>query len=334
MKTPNSHPVRYACVAGLGRSGTSWIGKVIDSSPEVLYFHEPDLVKGIPCIPLTTSAEDFETWGEWVRKYVEQICDHSSARSLMRRPLFQKNFHQGAAQKWTHQLFCARLRIDQLISKLVGTNPLRTLPKALRSAPVIVWKTVMQTGNIGCFLRAFPQQQLVHVVRHPCGFIDSVLRGEQTKMFDSSVGLSEDPGIFNHVLRTPFAQRLKLTFKSWRTMDRIERLAYIWLCWNEQANLDAEGMNHYHLVYFDEMCKNSLKMSKSIFDFLGLSWNAQTEAFIATSTSTPSSAYYAVNRVSQDVPSAWKSGLSGDQIKRILEICSQGERMTRLLSLP
>jgi hypothetical protein len=321
------------CVAGLGRSGTTWISKVIDSSPEVLYFHEPDLVKRIPCIPLTTAAEDFEAWGGLVRKYVEHLPDYSCARSLMKRPYFNKHFHQGAAQKLAHQLFLARLRFDQVTSKLVGVKTLRRMPIALRSVPVIVWKTVTQTGNIGCFLRAFPEQQMVHVIRHPCGFIDSVLRGERTKMLASSVGLSDDPGIFDFALKTAFAQKLGLTLRAWRTMDRIERLAYIWLCWNEQANVDADGMVNYHLVYFDEMCQDSFRVSKALYDFLGLVWGSQTEAFIATSTTTNSSSYYSVNRVSQDVPTAWKSGLSADQIKRVLEICSQGERMTSLLSL-
>jgi len=48
--------MNYLGILGLMRYGTTWIGKVLDSSPEVLYLHEPDYVKRIPCLPYTTEG--------------------------------------------------------------------------------------------------------------------------------------------------------------------------------------------------------------------------------------------------------------------------------------
>ena len=44
-RTPESwaRPLIFLC--GMARSGTSWLGKILDSHPDTLYRHEPDIVE-------------------------------------------------------------------------------------------------------------------------------------------------------------------------------------------------------------------------------------------------------------------------------------------------
>ena len=37
-----SFPPKTVLIAGVGRSGTSWLGKILDSSPHVFYKPQPD----------------------------------------------------------------------------------------------------------------------------------------------------------------------------------------------------------------------------------------------------------------------------------------------------
>lgn len=55
---PTSFPRKTVLIAGVGRSGTSWLGKILDSSPHVFYKPQPDDVlyyPGSPTLPPTAS---------------------------------------------------------------------------------------------------------------------------------------------------------------------------------------------------------------------------------------------------------------------------------------
>ena len=41
-------PEEIILIAGTGRSGSTWLGKLFDSSPRVFYKHEPDNVASKP----------------------------------------------------------------------------------------------------------------------------------------------------------------------------------------------------------------------------------------------------------------------------------------------
>ena len=48
--------LNYSEILSFMQSGTTWIGKVLNSSPEVLYLHEPDYVTRILCLTYTTEG--------------------------------------------------------------------------------------------------------------------------------------------------------------------------------------------------------------------------------------------------------------------------------------
>jgi len=325
------------------RSGTTWIGKVLDSSPDVIYLHEPDYVKRVPCLPYTTEAEDYLGWEPYIRSYLAGMRSSCASRSMLKRPSFPKNFPSTLFEKISYNTFRGMLRGEQLLHR-AGFSPIpMTWPKCVDNAKLVVWKSVEQTGNIGCFLRAVPEQKVLHVVRHPCGFVDSVMRGQRKKLLHGGVPASQDLGIFDYVIRTKFAHQLGLKLRDWEKLTEVERLAYIWLVVNEQAILDGEEMPNYKLVYCEEICFNPNQMASEVYDFAGLSLGPQTELFISSSSSssgseqsdnTKSQKYYSVSRNSQSVPRSWEQRLSKDSIDRILKIASLSDRMAKLLGKP
>jgi len=323
------------------RSGTTWIGKVLDSSPEVVYLHEPDYVKRIPCLPYTTEAQDYLGWESYMRRYLEGLRSTCSSRSILKRPLFSKNFPKSLAQKASYQAFLGKMQADQVLSKIGFAPMVSSWPSCVDQAQLTVWKSVEQTGNIGCFLHAIPEQKIIHVVRHPCGFVDSVMRGQQKKLLHGGVPTSQDLGIFDYVVRTSFAQRIGLRLRDWEKLSEVERLAYIWLVLNEQAILDGVGRSNYKLVYFEEFCLDPMQLTCELMEFAGLSFDHQTERFVCSSSNfsgrgigagkSTTEDYYSVSRNSQEVPRSWEGRLSKDSIHKILQIARISDQMTQLL---
>ncbi len=57
-------------IVGLPRSGTTWIGKLLDSSPLTLYLHEPDSFFRIPCLPYAPELADLKHWLPFSQRYL------------------------------------------------------------------------------------------------------------------------------------------------------------------------------------------------------------------------------------------------------------------------
>lgn len=315
---------------GLGRSGSTWISKVIDSSPSVFYLHEPDYVRRVECLPYVSDANDFEVWGRYVNDFVSLLPSLCCSRSALKLPLFPKDYIQTSSERWKYYIFQLKLRADQV--RFRGRVRVRRYPASARRAKVLFWKSVNLAGSIGTFLRAVPEQKILHVVRHPCGFIDSVLRGEKSGRLGSKIPSSEDAGLFDFAMRTQVARRLGLQTADWLHFSKVERLAYLWLCINEQAAEDAQGRENYMLVYFDEFCISSLEYAKRVFDFIDLEVTPQTQMFLESSTSKHSSSYYSVNRKSDQVPQLWKGNLDQESIDTILRIANSMPRMAEVIA--
>ena len=81
-------------IAGMARSGTTWIGKIFDSHRRNLYRHEPDSVLRDAAIPLVAPPEEIPRLEAASRHYVQKLiaiktCEQplSVAGLLARRPL-------------------------------------------------------------------------------------------------------------------------------------------------------------------------------------------------------------------------------------------------------
>src|SRR6185312_10315120 len=148
---------RCILVFGMPRSGTTWIGKLFDSHPDTLYRHE--LEQFVACLP------------EW-----------RSPKVVGKQPLFPKNYQSIAA-------LCAyRLSVTaaKAASRARKDFPCLYRPTAARSERArLVWKSIESSGRLGACVEALPQARAIHLMRHPCGYVASVLRGAASKRFEA-----------------------------------------------------------------------------------------------------------------------------------------------------
>src|ERR1700712_540760 len=75
-------------VLGAPRSGTTWLAKIVDSHPDVLYRHEPDATLPGPS-PMTPDA---------LAPLLARWAAETGARTVTKRPYFRKSWQPGWAR--------------------------------------------------------------------------------------------------------------------------------------------------------------------------------------------------------------------------------------------
>ena len=310
--------VRPILLFGMPRSGTTWLGKVFDSHPETLYRHEPDsggsLDAAVPLMPDPVAAE---TCGEAIRAYVRALPANRSVRVTGKLPLFPKAYQIPLGASARQALLLAAKAAERWVK-------VPDLPEFVRSTypgPVyLVWKSIESLGRLGVMARALPDARAIHIIRHPCGYVSSVLGGEAAGFMPGTVSSSEDYGIFRLLLETDAARRHGLTEDHLRSLHPVERLAWRWLLYNEKAMDDLEGLENSRIVLYEDLCRDPVGGYRGLFEFAGLSWADQSHAFVDASTHSERSAYFSVFKDPERAASGWKRKLPDEDQARILGV--------------
>jgi hypothetical protein len=303
---------------GMPRSGTSWLGKVFDSHPLTLYRHEPDSGGVLDArMPLMAPVEDVERYREAAARYVDSLIANRALRVTGKLPSFPKAYQTRLAARARQALLIGAKAVSRWV-------PVGGIPEFVRPGYdgklFLAWKSIESLGRLGVFARALPHARAVHIIRHPCGYVASVLGGEAGGHLPGAVPGSEDYGIFGILLATAAARRRGLTLAALQALHPVERLAWRWLLSNEKALEDLDGLPNGRTVRYEDLCRNPLDGYRALFEFAGLSWDAQSSAFILDSTSSEKSAYFSVFKDPERAAAGWKSKLSPQDQARVLGV--------------
>lgn len=135
-------PFRLISLHGAPRSGTSWLGKIFDSHPDVAYRYQPLFSHRF------RGAIDANTSPQVVREFLQQLYAVTSDEFILQRQQVARGAHPVAAQK-------------------------------RQPSGVMVMKEVRFHYVIPKLLEAVPGTKIVGIVRHPCGVINSWLKTER-----------------------------------------------------------------------------------------------------------------------------------------------------------
>src|SRR5699024_10667133 len=116
----------------------------------------------------------------------------------------------------------------------------------------VVWKSVSSLGRMGVVLDVLEQARGIHIIRHPCGQIASVLRGQATRKLTSGRS-SEDYGIFKFAMDTPLGEPYGLTMEYLKSLTPEERMAWRWALINEKAWLEGRDNKRYLPVCYEDI---------------------------------------------------------------------------------
>ncbi|HET7586545.1 MAG TPA: sulfotransferase [Gammaproteobacteria bacterium] len=304
-------------IFGLPRSGTTWLGKIFDSHPRTLYRHEPDNYPRLESLPRFPSPAEAEAHLEFLHDFVAELPRRNDVTVAAKLPIFRK--------AWRNPLQHRLLQAAVLAAKLGGKAGLELPVLGARGdgidpSPTVVWKSIESLGRFGLLMRAYPAARGIHLMRHPCGQISSVLRGERQGAFRDNSPTSEFYDLFVKLLETPQARRRGLTIETLRHMRPVERLAWTWVLENEKAVEETEQSERVRVVRYEDLCADPVGVSREVLSFAGLGWNVQTEGFVAQSTHSDVSAYYSVYKNPVAAASRWHNELPAESIERILAI--------------
>ena len=174
-------------ILGAPRSGTTWLAKIFDSHPDVLYRNEPDTVLHEPRLPLLLCPpEDIGRYRDIARAYVERLLDVRTLKTAGSMPVFAKRYAMPLAHPlrllWIYALQVAHeVRRGRAIAQRLPVPDL--VRPGLRQPPMVVVKSVNARGLARLLLEAMPASRIVFILRHPCGQIASVMRGLKSGQF-------------------------------------------------------------------------------------------------------------------------------------------------------
>ncbi|HKJ88895.1 MAG TPA: hypothetical protein VKA48_10345 [Gammaproteobacteria bacterium] len=310
-------PFSTILLFGLPGTGTSWLGKILDSHPGTLYRNEPDSLSRLSPLPLVADADQGETFGDAIRSFnaaLPGIRETSVTGSL---PVFPKDY-----------LTPSRYRLQKLAiwatkvpAFFLGTCAIPDFTGASEMPDLqVVWKSTSSVARIGLIGRSIPWSRGTLLVRHPCGFVASVLRANASRDFPTSAPALGASGNIEALLEVNSAKRKGLTLEDFRNLSLVERLAWQWTLYYEKAMEDIEHLNGFDLLRYEDLCRYPFRTTRAIMDRYRMELSPQTVEFLNTSILGRQADYYEVQKAASRHAFTWKGELSGDQIGRILAV--------------
>lgn len=305
-------------VFGMPRSGTTWIGKLFDSHPDTLYRHEPDSVRRLS-LPLYPEVDSAPSYRSELEQFVASLPRMRSPEVVGKQPLFEKSY----LSKASLHVYRTSVLVAKAASRIQRHVRCPYRPTGGNRSDVrVVWKSIESLGRLGVCARAVPDVRAIHLIRHPCGHVASVLRGRAAHRFDGEASDTDDSWRLKMMLATaagrPYAARMGDPDK----LAHVEQLAWIWVITHEKALADTAHSDNVLAIRYEDVCDQPAAMTRKMFAFAGLEWHPQTESFVRASTDArvTDTDYYSVFKAPRTSAEHWRSELPLDAIERIMRI--------------
>ena len=278
-------------VLGAARSGTSWLAKIFDSHPNILYRHEPDEV--IPPVPGLDPAEQIRMW---LRQRARRTSD--------KRPVFRKAWRP-APLNATRETISAVIAASQRVPGLARIAQRAGVPDLVAPAR---WETVRAAVKIvnwdaSHVARGMPDTRCVFILRHPCGQIASLMAGFAKRQFDAKPNRPGDP---HDLIAAAWAEHHGVDRGSFQALPEPARHAWAWRAFNDPAVEALRDLPNARIVIYEDLCRQPEQTARDLFAFAGLDWQSQTSDFLGISTRNDrSSGYFDVFRSTSLVAERW-----------------------------
>ncbi len=305
-------------ILGIGRSGTTWLAKIFDSHPDTIYRHEPDAVLHAEGIPLFPTGAEVERYRAAAAGYLDALMALNDIRSRGSLPVFAKSYRGPVARAALRAWIMAVKGLQQALPKwppLQHAGVPDFIASGDRGRVRHIFKSVSCLYRAKLLLRAKPDARIIQIVRHPCGYISSQLRGVKLNLMFGGVFLAE-------MAERPEAQRYGFTLQRLQAMTLEEQLAATWVIHNERAMTDLADDPNYRLIVYEDLCRQPFEVAKELFRFCDLAWSDATDAFLRQCVDHKggNERYFQIVRSPLKAATKWRQELSTEQIERVMRI--------------
>jgi hypothetical protein len=284
----------------------------------VIYCHEP--FRRLYSEKLEVLVREMKSGATSQRKRNELIDELCKSHVGWRRPPFFPK--DGLMWPSDFQAICwylARIarRGDGLFCRLFSPRPTASFD--------LLIKEVDWARHLESTLRWLAPDAIL-ILRHPCAVVSSLLRGQRRGLMPK-----EERSGWLHVHEEE-CRHLGYNPSSVLAMDECEFLALNWLIQNLTYQRVLESRPRTAIVVYEELCGDPLKITDSLFQFLGWSLGPKTREFIELSTGLrrsvladwrrASNRYFGLYKDRTRVLEAWKTEMKPREKEEIIAIAS------------
>lgn len=299
-------------VVGEGRSGTSWLLQLLDTSRRTHCRNEPDTIA--ECSPFTKLPKPL-ILTEDLAAALDRDWDgavHETATRIGRRdfpvPVRKDHLHGFAQRAGLVRAINRRPRriLSKLMPSLRGGEfnlPSWIGSRARLEAAVPVLKMIQIPAWTAWVLAHRPGARVAHIVRHPGGFLNSWRNRHVSKHNETFVRAENRKRL----------DEIRQRFPAWSdrfgdidAMSVVESELWYWRYATETINAAGAGRSNYHLVLYEHLAADPPGVARRIFDFAELEWTSDVEHRIR-----------ATSNESEALAAAWRSKLSTDDVAAI-----------------
>jgi hypothetical protein len=317
----SSNGENLVLLLGAPRSGTTWLAKILDSHPDVLYRHEPDTVIRNDAIPYLCPREAVSNFRSQAREYLVRLVDVHTLKSAGSRPVFQKRFRSALSGRLHTGLIYALHAASRMPGRSRWSRRL-SIPDLMRgppaAKPTLVVKSVSSRGRIRLYGEALPASRIAFILRHPCGQVASTLHGIKTGKFERRES-------FKSVLVLEEAKKFALSPARFAALSPVQQCAWHWALLNQKALNDLASLepSRAMVLRYEDACAEPVRWAQELLNFAGLDWNRQTAAYVQSSTSGgDNEEFYGTNRDPLSAANKWRNSLTDAEQRQILEIAA------------
>lgn len=236
---------------GMPRSGTSWLSQIFDSHPQVSFKLSP------------------------LFSYEFKNCVNENSTRTEWEELFQNVFD--SKDEFINQTY---RRTSGEYPKFVKNNLSR-----------LVIKDTRYHNLTDSLLNLFEDIKIIHIIRNPCGAINSWLRAPKEFSVDLNYLDEWRTGKSRKTGEEEF-----WGFNDWLFLTK------------KYLRLEETFPKNVKVVFYEPLVENPYDNVKMIFDFVNLKWQSQTKEFIRASQSLHNDSEYAVFK-NKEVAYKWRHQL-------------------------
>ncbi len=309
MSTGTSAALSYALLIGQGRSGTNYLLGLLDQSPATHCRNESDQLDSSALArlaPFRFFVDDEPRLASLYDEAVRQAARCVGPRDHMTD--VEKDWLKRGRRRAGYFFLRQRYRaVERLIRRrkpmdgkeLVYPGWMVHDVKLARSFHV--FKLNGAVGYGGWALRARPDARVIHIVRHPGGFLKSWhkrwVRGEggQQRGKGNADTLREEDRLTEIARRDPrWARRLG----DLAAIGQAESELWWWRYLNEVLLEAGHGRANYTLVLYEDLARDPEGVSRGVYAACGLAWDEPIAARVRS-----------ISRGAEKIARAWKDEL-------------------------
>lgn len=301
-------------IFGTGRSGSTWLGSIVNTHPDVAYRFEPfHRLRDPSFLSIRRRLRE----GRFGPRDLPELYSRlrPAEPSVDRPPFFPKANARirGKATLWP------------LARRLRAFGPVYRSIYSPGGTPVVVFKEVTLERTMATLVQDVGMR-VVYLVRHPCGVVASLLEGQRAGLMPT-----RRQAALREILRDHDPLLYQEHAGAVDSYSAAAKEALLWRVDVERGWAVTQCDSRARLVAYEELCRSPLEHTKEIFAHFGLDVPRQTLQGLAEMTSGStlvrerrseqwSNDYFSVFRDPREASERWRDKLSAEDQARVMNI--------------